>query len=334
MRIDLIHKGKALRCINHQGDTYIKAPKKGQYKLKLYNNSNRRRLAVITVDGINVITGEDGNPDDSGYVMEAGEVMEIPGWRRSDSQVAAFTFKKREESYAPAIGKGVNNVGVIGIALFDEKVKPVIQPITITTCRCPTGHHTHHHHHYDWGIPISTGGFTYGGGGGTYGSSGTSGINAPIIGTNIFNTSTSDAAMEELSVNTVTTASVEPGSYEETTSLNFADDTLYERERSRSPRRRRRGKKRGGQGTNSPTRSVQTEAPKDVGTGYGHKLTFNTRDTTFERATTEPAEIFVLRYATKERLKSWGVPIQKMARPEPVPATTAQHVPAPSGWRG
>lgn len=59
-------------------------------------------------------------------------------------------------------------------------------------------------------------------------------------------------------------------------------------------------------------------------------------DAEFERASNKPAFVHVLRYATYERLKEWGVPIDTaVARkaPNPFPASMAA-VPAPPGWNG
>src|ERR1700733_440331 len=52
----------------------------------------------------------------------------ITGWRKSDDEVAAFTFTASPNSYAARTGRPVN-VGVIGVAVFRERQPPqVFQP--------------------------------------------------------------------------------------------------------------------------------------------------------------------------------------------------------------
>ena len=76
----------------------------------------------MSVDGRNVVDGEKAGFDGPGYVLRGFEVLEIPGWRRSDSQVARFEFQPQDKSYVAAIGDGVSNTGVIGVAVFEELI--------------------------------------------------------------------------------------------------------------------------------------------------------------------------------------------------------------------
>jgi hypothetical protein len=74
----------------------------------------------MAVDGINIITGETGAWGQSGYVLSAGERYEIAGWRKSDSEIAAFNFIDAGRSYAERTGRPAN-IGVVGVALFLER---------------------------------------------------------------------------------------------------------------------------------------------------------------------------------------------------------------------
>ncbi len=78
-------------------------------------------LAVTSVDGVNVLSGETAAWDQTGYVFSPGSRYQITGWRKSDSEVAAFAFSTAAQSYAGRTGRP-QNVGVIGVALFREKV--------------------------------------------------------------------------------------------------------------------------------------------------------------------------------------------------------------------
>jgi hypothetical protein len=69
---------------------------------------------------VNVITGQTGTVEQSGYVLNAYETARIEGWRKSMSRTAAFYFTKLPDSYAARTGRP-DNVGVIGVALFHER---------------------------------------------------------------------------------------------------------------------------------------------------------------------------------------------------------------------
>ena len=116
MQLDIIHNGQVLRTLAHEGQNYASAPKGGTYAIRLRNTSPFRKLAVVSVDGINVVNGADAGVHGSGYVLDAYGTVDIPGWRRSDNTVAAFEFKEQGGSYAAQTGRGTSNVGVIGVA--------------------------------------------------------------------------------------------------------------------------------------------------------------------------------------------------------------------------
>ncbi|RKZ31656.1 hypothetical protein DRQ36_01165 [bacterium] len=107
------------------GNTFFAAPIGEEYTIVVKNRTNKRILVVPTVDGLNVIDRSKGNWDGSGYVLDAYEKVEIPGFRRSDDfqYVERFTFSEARFSLANRIGN-VRNVGVIGVAVFEEYVPP------------------------------------------------------------------------------------------------------------------------------------------------------------------------------------------------------------------
>jgi hypothetical protein len=92
----------------------------------IQSHRGERLLAVMAVDGINIISGETGAWGQSGYVLSGGERYEIAGWRKSDAEIAAFNFVDAGRSYAAHTGRPAN-IGVIGVALFLER--PVPAPI-------------------------------------------------------------------------------------------------------------------------------------------------------------------------------------------------------------
>lgn len=141
MQVEIVCDGKILRTATKDGKLYVEAPKKGAYAVRLRNDSPSRKEAVLSVDGINVINGEDAGYDGPGYVLRPWETIDVPGWRRSGGAVAAFEFKEQRGSYASQTGRGATNVGLIGVACFEEKVKQAVPSILRTV---------EHHHHDRW----------------------------------------------------------------------------------------------------------------------------------------------------------------------------------------
>lgn len=276
MHTEIICKGNVLPIYPHKGESFSEAPKKGTYKIRLRNDSPSRRLAVVSVDGANVLSGEDAGAEGAGYVLRPWETLEIPGWRRGAETVAEFEFRPSSESYVAKTGRGTKNVGVIGVAVFDEKVRPA----SVKVIR-----EVHHHYNWPWETwpwprPHRETPYTQW---------------ETIWGTN---SNTLDDGHSTVCSNAATNGAT----------LNRA--------------------------MKSATTSKVSES---IGTGYGSETTFYTVSTHFERATAAPTLVIALRYASREQLKKWGVPLERPAvdeRPNPFPASPGLSVPAPVGWRG
>jgi hypothetical protein len=101
--------------------TFVAGEAGRPYALQVSNRSSSRVMVVLTVDGINVITGKTGDWSDVGYVLEPWSTHEIRGWRKSDREVASFEFTGLRDSYAARTGRP-GSVGVIGMAEFSEKL--------------------------------------------------------------------------------------------------------------------------------------------------------------------------------------------------------------------
>ena len=106
----------------HDGERYVAGEPGREYEIRLRNQGESRMLAVTSVDGVNVITGKTAATLGSGYVLDPGCLVDIDGWRKSMEQVAAFYFTALPDSYAARTGRP-DNVGVIGVALFRERVR-------------------------------------------------------------------------------------------------------------------------------------------------------------------------------------------------------------------
>lgn len=112
--------GRRLPVYWHDGRAYVVGKPGNEYRIALRNRLREELLAVVSVDGVNVITGETAHPSQAGYVLSARGGTDILGWRRSLSQTAAFHFTSLRDSYAARTGRP-SDVGVIGVALFRKK---------------------------------------------------------------------------------------------------------------------------------------------------------------------------------------------------------------------
>ena len=78
-------EGRVLPIYFHQGRRYVVGRPGNEYAIRVRNNGAGRMLAVMSVDGVNVITGDTASPAQSGYVLSPGESADIAGWRKSMS---------------------------------------------------------------------------------------------------------------------------------------------------------------------------------------------------------------------------------------------------------
>jgi len=116
--------GMALPVYGKNGRHYVVGAPGHEYALRIRNTTGGRILVVSSVDGVNVVSGDTAAPSQSGYVLSPWGSVEIAGWRKSLDRTAAFFFTEHDNSYAARTGRP-RNVGVIGVAIFQEKVKPI-----------------------------------------------------------------------------------------------------------------------------------------------------------------------------------------------------------------
>lgn len=121
--------GRRLPVIWHQGQAYVVGTPGNEYRIAVRNRQGGDVLAVMSVDGVNVITGETAHPRQSGYVLAPRGRLEVAGWRKSLARTAAFYFTALGDSYAARSGRP-ENVGVIGVALYRRLVEPPPQPFS------------------------------------------------------------------------------------------------------------------------------------------------------------------------------------------------------------
>ena len=121
--------GRQLPVYWHEGRAYVVGKPGNEYSVRIRNRQRDDVLGVISVDGVNVITGETAVSQQSGYVLAPYRQFDISGWRKNLASTAAFYFTSLPDSYAARTGRP-DNVGVIGVAFYRKKEEPapVAQP--------------------------------------------------------------------------------------------------------------------------------------------------------------------------------------------------------------
>ena len=97
--------GRELPIYRANGEYWVAGRPGARYALRLRNRMGERLMTVMSVDGVNVLTGETAGVQQNGYVLSGGERADIAGWRKSDSQIAAFEFTANGNSYASRTGR-------------------------------------------------------------------------------------------------------------------------------------------------------------------------------------------------------------------------------------
>lgn len=133
---------RPIREYGHRGLTFVEGRKNQAYTIKFRNNSACRVLAVVSVDGLDVIDGKPATQESPGYIVPAYQSIEVKGWRTSLEKVNEFTFADKAVGYATQTQSTDINSGIVAVKVFAEKA--TLQDITWWN---QIEKH-HHHHHY------------------------------------------------------------------------------------------------------------------------------------------------------------------------------------------
>jgi hypothetical protein len=113
--------GNYLPTANINGRIYVVGQAGRRYQIVVRNNGENRIEAVLSVDGLDVMDGRRASFKKSGYILRPHGRLVVAGFRQSMDSVAAFRFGSVRESYAHQKYYNSSNVGVIGIAVFEER---------------------------------------------------------------------------------------------------------------------------------------------------------------------------------------------------------------------
>jgi hypothetical protein len=119
--------GRVLPTYWHEGQAWVAGTPGHEYSVAVRNRRGEDLLAVVSVDGVNVIDGETARPSQAGYIVAPHGRIEVKGWRKSMADIASFYFTSLGDSYAARTGRP-DDVGVIGIALF-ERARALPPPV-------------------------------------------------------------------------------------------------------------------------------------------------------------------------------------------------------------
>jgi hypothetical protein len=119
--------GRELPVHWHEGRAYVVGKPGSEYQVVMRNRRGEDLLAVVSVDGVNVLTGQTAAASQGGYVVGSHDRLDVRGWRKSLGEIASFYFTSLGDSYAARTDRP-GNVGVIGVALFRRAPRYEPQP--------------------------------------------------------------------------------------------------------------------------------------------------------------------------------------------------------------
>ncbi len=119
LKVSLQHYGRTYPHYEASGRRIVIGEAGQSYGIRLENRSKKRLEVVLSVDGINTMSGKTASPSQRGYVLEPKETYEVEGYQKNKNTVRVFQFGRVADSVAATKG-GANNVGVIGMAVFEE----------------------------------------------------------------------------------------------------------------------------------------------------------------------------------------------------------------------
>lgn len=129
LAVEFDNGSQAFKYYDNSNRTFIEGREGNSYKIVFTNLTGDRVKAVISVDGINVISGKNAELDGEGYVVDAYGVIKIPGWLVDSKDAARFRFGKKASSYAATREESnATNCGVIGCTVYKEIPKVVNYP--------------------------------------------------------------------------------------------------------------------------------------------------------------------------------------------------------------
>ncbi len=119
LKVGLVHYGNPFPHYEAKDRRIVIGQSGLHYEVRLENRSKKRLEVVLSVDGLNVLTGKPASAGQNGFVLGPRQAYSVDGFRKDSHTVRTFQFGSVAASQAAKKG-GANNVGVIGLAVFEE----------------------------------------------------------------------------------------------------------------------------------------------------------------------------------------------------------------------
>ena len=103
------------------GRYYLEARAGSRYSVSLANRTGERLGVVLSVDGLNAVSGERETQRGRMYVLDPWQTTSVQGWRTSLSDIRQFTFVDERRSYAARSGQANEKMGWIEVAVYRER---------------------------------------------------------------------------------------------------------------------------------------------------------------------------------------------------------------------
>jgi hypothetical protein len=102
---------------------YFQAFRGKNYSIQVTNNSGERVAVLMSVDGLNVVSGQKSSlsNQEGMYVLGPWSSATISGWRTSLNDVRRFVFVDEERSYASRTDQANGDMGWIRVLSFREQ---------------------------------------------------------------------------------------------------------------------------------------------------------------------------------------------------------------------
>lgn len=129
LKVGLVSYGDPYPHLEAAGRRIVIGQAGNDYRVRLENRSKKRIEVIVTVDGLNSLTSTKAGYSQRGYILEPKQTYDVEGFRNGGSKVRTFRFGRVADSVAAAKG-GAGNVGVVGLAVFEEdeaKAKAALQ---------------------------------------------------------------------------------------------------------------------------------------------------------------------------------------------------------------
>jgi hypothetical protein len=318
--IELAVNGKPVREYSHSdGRVYVEAKGGTQYTIRVKNNGSKRVMVVLSVDGIDVLEGKPAEECKRGYIINAYSSDVIKGYRVDNDNVASFKFfrKKDGHTYAKEVTGSTANCGVIGVRVFEEKVKP--EPVVKIIEK-------HHYHTDPWVYPIIK--------------------PLPYYPPITWTTCADDGFFRKSADAMTFSAGNGQGSIQGHVDMNSAlysgrvddmcssVDSVVTSRADASPLSQTKGTMRSlGSSAGGQSVSVSTKANFDTGTGWGEKVNDTVTLVNFDVGNV--VSEFGLYYASRKSLEDLGIQFDNKPKiAEGMPKAFGGYCKPPLGWQG